>query len=195
MRLFLLYSLSAFMLLEAYGFSDETDRKALLDFKSQVSKDTQVVLSSWNNSFPLCNWEGVTCGLKHKRVTRLDLGGLQLSGVISPSIGNLSFLISLDLFNNSFGGTIPHEVGNLFRLHFLDLSSNALEGMIPISIFNCSRLSRLYLDTNHLRGGVGSELGSLTKLVRLDLSQNNLTGKLPSSLGNLTSLTYGISIT
>ncbi|KAG2286027.1 hypothetical protein Bca52824_045631 [Brassica carinata] len=146
------------MLLEAYGFSDETDRKALLDFKSQVSKDTQVVLSSWNNTFPLCNWEGVTCGLKHKRVTRLDLGGLQLSGVISPSIGNLSFLISLDLFNNSFGGTIPHEVGNLFRLHFLDLSSNAIEGMIPISIFNCSRLSRLYLDTNHLRGGVGSEL-------------------------------------
>ncbi|XP_013744164.1 probable LRR receptor-like serine/threonine-protein kinase At3g47570 [Brassica napus] len=189
MRLFLLYSFSAFMLLEAYGFSDETDRRALLDFKSQVSEDTQVVLSSWNNSSPLCNWKGVTCGVKHKRVIRLDLGGSQLGGVISPSIGNLSFLKSLDLINNSFTGAIPHEVGNLFRLHFLDLSSNALEGMIPISIFNCSRLSRLYLDTNHLRGGISSELGSLTKLVRLDLSQNNLTGKLPSSLGNLTSLT------
>ncbi|XP_048633769.1 probable LRR receptor-like serine/threonine-protein kinase At3g47570 [Brassica napus] len=188
MRSFLLYSLSAFMLLEAYGFSDETDRKALLDFKSQVSKDTQVVLSSWNKSFPLCNWKGVTCGLKHKRVTRLDLPGLQLGGVISPSIGNLSFLIILDLSNNSFGGTIPHEVGNLFRLHVLVMSFNDLGGMIPISIFNCSRLLGLYLNSNHLRGGVLSELGSLKKLVSLNLGVNNLKGKLPESLGNLTSL-------
>ncbi|CAN6812138.1 unnamed protein product [Brassica oleracea] len=41
---------------------------------------------------------GVTCGRKHKRVTRLDLGGFQLGGVISPFIGNLSFLTSVELF-------------------------------------------------------------------------------------------------
>ncbi|KAF8079542.1 hypothetical protein N665_1020s0009 [Sinapis alba] len=187
MRLFLLYSLSAIML--AYGFTDETDRKALLDFKSQVSKEKQVLFSSWNSSFPLCSWKGVTCGLKHKRVTRLDLAGLQLGGVIPPSIGNLSFLISLDLFNNSFGGTIPNEVGNLFRLHYLDMSLNDLGGMIPVGIFNCTRLLGLFLNSNHLRGGVHSELGwSLKKLVMLNLGENNLTGKLPASLGNLTSL-------
>ena len=86
MRLFLLFSFSALLLHEAYGFTDEPDRKALLDIKSQVSEENQDVLSSWNNSFPLCNWRGVTCGLKHKRVTGLDLGGWQLGGVISPSI-------------------------------------------------------------------------------------------------------------
>ncbi|KAL0740925.1 hypothetical protein Bca4012_082438 [Brassica carinata] len=164
MRLFLLYSFCAIMLLEAYRFTDETDRRALLGFKSQVSKDKQVLFSSWNSSFPLCSWKGVTCGLKHKRVTRLDLAGLQLGGVIPPSIGNLSFLISLDLFNNSFGGTIPNEVGYLFRLHYLDMSFNDLEG------------------------GVHSEIGSLKKLVMLNLGENNLTGKLPASIGNLTSL-------
>ncbi|XP_009140909.1 probable LRR receptor-like serine/threonine-protein kinase At3g47570 [Brassica rapa] len=188
MILFLLYSLSAIMSFEAYGFTDETDRRALLDFKSQVPKDKQVLFSSWNSSFPLCNWKGVTCGLKHERVTRLDLAGLQLGGMIPPSIGNLSFLISLDLSNNSFGGTIPHEVGNLFRLHLLVMSFNDLGGMIPISIFNCSRLLGLYLNSNHLRGGVLSELGSLKKLVSLNLGVNNLKGKLPESLGNLTSL-------
>ncbi|CAL9234496.1 unnamed protein product, partial [Arabidopsis halleri] len=191
MKLFLLLSFNTFMLLEAYGFTDETDRQALFDFKSQVSEDKKrVVLSSWNNSFPLCNWNGVTCGRKHKRVTRLDLGGLQLGGVISPSIGNLSFLISLNLTENSFVGTIPHEVGNLFRLQHLNMSFNFLEGEIPASLSNCSRLLNLGLYSNHLGGSVPSELGSLTKLVGLYLGQNNLKGKIPSSLGNLTSLIF-----
>ncbi|EOA23493.1 hypothetical protein CARUB_v10016684mg, partial [Capsella rubella] len=141
-RLFLLLAFSALMLLEAYRFTDETDRQALLEFKSQR----------------------VTCGRRHKRVTRLDLGGLQLGGVISPSIGNLSFLISLNLSDNSFGGTIPQELGNL--------------------------LLNLRLYSNNLGDGVPSELGSLTRLVTLYLGRNNLQGKLPAWLGNLTSVRY-----
>uniref|UniRef100_M4DNP1 non-specific serine/threonine protein kinase n=1 Tax=Brassica campestris TaxID=3711 RepID=M4DNP1_BRACM len=188
MRLFILLSFNAFILREAYGFTDETDVQALLEFKSQVSEDKRVFLSSWNHSVPLCNWNKVTCGHKHKRVTQLDLGGLQLGGVISPSIGNLSFLISLDLSSNSFVGTIPQEVGNLFRLEYLNMSFNLLEGEIPVNLFNCSRLFDLELDSNQLGGGVPSELGSLTNLLYLYLGQNYLKGKLPASLGNLTSL-------
>ncbi|KFK34061.1 hypothetical protein AALP_AA5G097000 [Arabis alpina] len=189
MRLFLLLAFIALiMLLETYGFTVETDRQALLEFKSQVSEDGRVVLSSWNHSFPVCNWKGVTCGRKHKRVTGLALGRLQLGGVITPSIGNLSFLISLNISENSFVGHIPHELGNLFRLKHLDMSSNVLEGGIPASLYNCSRLQTLELYKNHLGGGVDSELGSLTKLVTLYLAGNKLRGKLPASLGNLTSL-------
>ncbi|CAN6812553.1 unnamed protein product [Brassica oleracea] len=136
----------------------------------------------------MCNWKGVTCGHKHKRVIDLNLAGLQLGGVISPSIGNLSFLISLDLSNNAFGGTIPHEVGNLFRLLLLSVSSNALSGEIPIGLFNCSRLIELSLDSNHLGGGIPSEIGSLTNLYSLNICENNLEGKLPTSLGNMTSI-------
>ncbi|CAG7883161.1 unnamed protein product [Brassica rapa] len=176
------------MLLEAFPFSYETDRKSLLAFKSQVSESKRDVLSSWNNSVSMCNWKGVTCGHKHKRVIELNLAGLQLGGVISPSIGNLSFLISLDLSNNSFGGAIPQEVGNLFRLVFLSMSSNALSGEIPIGVFNCSRLIELYLDSNHLGGGIPSEIGSLTNLYSLNICENNLEGKLPTSLGNMTSI-------
>ncbi|EFH52110.1 hypothetical protein ARALYDRAFT_323370 [Arabidopsis lyrata subsp. lyrata] len=178
------------MLFKAYGITDETDRQALLEIKSQVSEEKRVVLSSWNHSFPLCNWIGVTCGRKHKRVTSLDLRGLQLGGVISPSIGNLSFLISLNLSGNSFGGTIPQEVGNLFRLEYLDMSLNFLGGGIPTSLSNCSRLLYLYLFSNHLGGSVPSELGSLTKLVSLNFGRNNLQGTLPATLGNMTSLVY-----
>ncbi|CAL9247285.1 unnamed protein product [Arabidopsis halleri] len=188
MKVFILLALSTLMLLEAYRFTDETDRQALLEFKSQVSEGKRDVLSSWNNSFPLCRWKGVRCGRKHKRVTLLDLNGLQLGGVISPSIGNLSFLISLNLSDNSFGGTIPREVGNLFRLEHLDMSLNFLKEGIPVGIYNCSRLAEFSLFSNNLGKGVPSEIGSLRKLVVLDLGQNDLRGKLPASLGNLTSL-------
>ncbi|XP_023639072.1 probable LRR receptor-like serine/threonine-protein kinase At3g47570 [Capsella rubella] len=188
MKLFLSLAFGTLMLLEAYRLTDETDRQALLEFKSQVSQGKKDVLSSWNNSFPLCSWKGVRCGHKHKRVTLLDLNGLQLGGVISPSIGNLSFLISLKLSDNSFGGTIPQEVRNLFRLKHLNMSYNFLGGGIPVGLFNCSRLVELSLFSNHLGEGVPSEIGSLRKLVLLDLGQNNLKGKLPASLGNLTSL-------
>ncbi|KAF8083123.1 hypothetical protein N665_0791s0020 [Sinapis alba] len=188
MRLFLLLVFSAFMLLKAYKFTDETDKQALFEFKSQVSGEKRVVLSSWNNSFPLCSWTGVTCGRKHKRVTGLDLGGLQLGGVISPSIGNLSFLISLNLTDNSFGGTIPQEMGNLFRIQRLFMAFNFLQGGIPTHLFNCSRLLVLQLFSNHLGQGIPSEIGTVRKLLALDLGRNNLRGKLPASLGNLTSL-------
>ncbi|XP_018436160.1 probable LRR receptor-like serine/threonine-protein kinase At3g47570 [Raphanus sativus] len=186
MRLFLLLSFSILMLLE--GYTTETDEQSLLKFKSQVSEGKRAILSSWNNSFPLCKWTCVTCGHKHKRVTGLNLGGLQLGGVISPSIGNLSFLISLNLTNNYFGGTIPQELGNLFRLKHLFMSFNFLKGEIPTSLFNCSRLVELHLHSNSLSQVVPWELGTLRKLVLLDLGRNKLKGKFPASLENLTSL-------
>ncbi|KAG2333396.1 hypothetical protein Bca52824_004576 [Brassica carinata] len=188
MKLFLFLSFSSLMSLEAFGNSHETDKQALLMFKSQVSEEKKVLLSSWNNSFPLCRWTGVTCGRKHKRVTDLDLGGFQLGGMISPFIGNLSFLISLNFSDNSFGGTFPQELGKLFRLQYLLMPFNLLNGGIQTSLFNCSRLLGLDLFSNHLGQGLPSEIGSLSELVTLDLGRNNLTGKLPVSLGNLTSI-------
>ncbi|WZY81033.1 hypothetical protein YC2023_027417 [Brassica napus] len=188
MKLFLFLSFIALMSLEAFGNSHETDKQALFKFKSQVSEEKRVLLFSWNNSSPLCRWTGVTCGRKHKRVTGLDLGGFKLGGVISPSIGNLSFLRTLDLNFNSFGGTIPRELGNLFRLQRLNMSFNFLGGGIPAGLFNCSKLLVFDLFSNNLGQGLPSELGSLSKLVVLDLGKNNLEGKFPVSLGNLTSL-------
>uniref|UniRef100_A0A1J3FC10 non-specific serine/threonine protein kinase n=2 Tax=Noccaea caerulescens TaxID=107243 RepID=A0A1J3FC10_NOCCA len=195
MKLSLSLGFSAVMLLEVFTlvfaqarFSNDTDMKALLEFKSQVAENKREVLASWNNSSPLCSWIGVTCGHKQERVISLDVGGFKLAGAISPSIGNLSFLRSLNLADNSFGSTIPQEVGMLFRLQYLNMSFNLLQGRVPRSLSNCSRLSTLDLSSNGLEHSVPSELGSLSKLSILYLNSNNLTGKFPASFGNLTSL-------
>ncbi|CAN7022079.1 unnamed protein product, partial [Brassica rapa subsp. trilocularis] len=105
---------------QASTFTDQTDKQALLEFQSNLSPNSRVSLASWNESFELCNWTGVTCARKHKRVTGLNLSGMKLTGVISPFIGNLSFLTTHSLAHNSFHGSIPPEVGNLFRLSTLE---------------------------------------------------------------------------
>ncbi|CAF1774654.1 unnamed protein product [Brassica oleracea] len=196
------------MLLDAYGFTftDETDRKALLDFKSQVSEDKQDVLSSWNNSFPLCNWRGVTCGLKHKRVTGLDLGGWQLGGVISPSIywlgGDLPTSITnlstnlwkLDLGRNFISGTIPYDIGNLISLQKLRLDENLLTGPLPrelpSSLGNITRLEQLYLSSNSFEGAVPPSLGHCKYILYLWIGSNKLNGTIPQEIMQIQSLVY-----
>jgi LRR receptor-like serine/threonine-protein kinase FLS2 len=64
----------------------------------------------------------------------LNLSYMGLQGTISPHIGNLSFLLSLDLSNNSFFGSLPHEISRPHRLRILQLSSNLLEGRVFVKI-------------------------------------------------------------
>ena len=85
--------------------SIETDKEALIAFKSQISLESSPLLSSWNpNSLSPCNWTGVVCNRFDQRVVGLNVSSFDLSGSISPYIGNLSFLESLELQNNRLTG-------------------------------------------------------------------------------------------
>ncbi|KAJ8770204.1 hypothetical protein K2173_011545 [Erythroxylum novogranatense] len=187
LQLILLLS-SNFQSCQANSLGNETDRIALLQFKSGMSNDPFGVFNSWNDSTSFCNWHGITCGRRHQRVTSLNITGKNLVGAISPYIGNLSFLKTLVLKNNSFTGEIPQEVGNLLRLRFFSLSYNNLGGDIPTNLSHCTKLERIGFSYNKLVGKIPENIGSLVELKYLGIFRNNLTGKLPSSLGNLTLL-------
>ncbi|XP_039173570.1 probable LRR receptor-like serine/threonine-protein kinase At3g47570 [Eucalyptus grandis] len=167
---------------------NETDRIALLTFKAGITRDPFGVLNSWNDSIGFCQWYGVTCGRRHRKVTILDLSSQGLSGSISPHIGNLSFLRKMVLLNNSLGHEIPSQVGQLRRLRSLRLDNNSLVGEIPKNISGCSNLVNLFLQGNQLTGEIPRELGSLSKLRIFASSVNNLIGSVPSFIGNLSSL-------
>ncbi|KAH9769121.1 putative LRR receptor-like serine/threonine-protein kinase [Citrus sinensis] len=143
---------------------NDTDRLALLEFKSKITHD------------PL------------GRVKILNLTSLKLAGSISPHVGNLSFLKVLLLYNNSFNHGIPSEFDRLQRLQVLALNNNSIGGEIPANISSCSNLIQIRLFYNELVGKIPSELGSLSKIEHLSVSVNNLTGSIPSSLGNLSSI-------
>ena len=76
-----------------YFSGNETDHQALLTFKAQITCAPENIFSSWNDSLNFCEWEGVTCGRKHRRVTVLDLSTRGLVGSLSPYIGNLGKLL------------------------------------------------------------------------------------------------------
>ncbi|XP_019051739.1 PREDICTED: putative receptor-like protein kinase At3g47110 [Nelumbo nucifera] len=172
----------------ATPLGNETDRLALFQFKNAITNDPLGALSSWNESLHFCEWQGITCGRRHQRVTVLNLQGQSLVGTVSPCIRNLTFLRSIELGDNSFHGAIPQEVGRLLRLRYINLSDANFEREIPRNLTNCYNLKVLDLSRNNLTGKVPFELDSLSKLSAVILSANYLTGKIPPSFGNLSSL-------
>ncbi|KAL5703317.1 hypothetical protein ACHQM5_028420 [Ranunculus cassubicifolius] len=172
----------------ARTLGNETDRLALLTFKSQISGEYQWILSSWNTSSHFCEWDGVTCGRRHRRVIKLDLSSHGLIGPISPYIGNLSFVRNITLTNNMFHGHIPREIGHLSRLQDLNMENNALSGPLPVNLSECLRLVNLNLRVNKLIGKLPEEYGFFPKLTEIQLDDNHFTGEIPASFGNLSSI-------
>ncbi|GJQ96315.1 kinase-like domain-containing protein [Tanacetum coccineum] len=189
---FLFYGLAitclAFASVSASYGGNETDYHALLSFKSKITQDPYQVLTSWNHSFHFCEWSGVSCGKRHKRVTALRLFSQGLEGSLSPHVGNLSFLRELSIRNNSFQGPIPHELGRLSRLRSLYLYENKFSGVIPTNLSRCSNLEDLWLNENMLVGSIPKEMSLLSKLTSLVINDNKLTGGIPPFLGNITSM-------
>ncbi|CAO2039671.1 unnamed protein product [Urochloa humidicola] len=167
------------------------DRQALLDFKKGVSGDPYGALSNWNMSSHFCRWNGVTCTLKRRplRVMWLILTRKGLSGQISSSLGNLTFLDYLDLSDNNFFGPLP-LLGRLQQLQDLYLYNNNLSGIIPDALTNCSSLAYLDISLNSLVGSISPKFGLLSNLVSVSLADNQLAGTIPNELGQLKNLEY-----
>nr|QFE96887.1 receptor-like LRR kinase isoform 1 [Helianthus annuus] len=189
---FLLYTLVITFLtmptiFASYG-SNQTDLQALLSFKLMITQDPNRALASWNSSVPFCDWIGITCGKRHRRVTVIQLDSQGLTGSLSPHVGNLSFLRRLSLFNNSFQGSVPQELGRLSRLRNLTLGDNKFSGVIPTNLSACSKLNDLDLWSNKLVGSIPKEISFLSELTIIGLDDNHLTGGIPPCLGNISSM-------
>ncbi|KAK2980715.1 hypothetical protein RJ640_028278, partial [Escallonia rubra] len=179
-----------------------TDEHALLSLKASIT-------TGWSSSLThVCNWTGVICN-RHGRVAALDLSNMGLLGTIPPSMGNLSFLVSLDFSNNSFyggipkemapstyqdewhrgthyGGIIPAMIFNISTLQVLSVVSNQLSGTLPFyTSHRLANLEMLNLGHNSLTGKLPNSISNASKLHSLDLFANNFSGIIPNSLGNL----------
>ncbi|XP_054778380.1 receptor-like protein 43 [Prosopis cineraria] len=186
---FLIFSLHCFISsLALIDTNITTDKSALLGLKSFITLDPYDSLSTWSLSSSPCNWVGVTCNTRHGRVRSLNLGGTDLKGTISPQLGNLSFLVELDLSSNNFYGQIPTELVQLRRLKLLNLSYNDFQGRVPIWIGDLSTLEHLNLQNNSFDGSIPIEVGRLERLKILRLSRNKLSGIIPQTITNLSSL-------
>ncbi|TVU11685.1 hypothetical protein EJB05_45285, partial [Eragrostis curvula] len=185
-RALLLMLLPAIIGLAAGAKHANSERDALRAFQAGVS-DPYGALRSWNSTAHFCRWAGVTCTQGH--VTSLNVSGFGVTGMISPAVGNLTYLEKLNLDYNRLSGSIPVTLGCLRRLSFLSFFFTGGLGMkIPDSLRNCTSLKYVYIVNNALVGPIPDWLGTLPNLTYLWLIGNSFSCEIPSSLSNLTKL-------
>lgn len=159
----------------------EAECNALQTFYTATGGDGWSNRTGWAGTLTPCSWYGVTCAAGH--VTRLALGGNNLTGNLPADLRRLAHLIELDLHINQVGGVIPKELAELTQLTELRLSDNQLSGSIPQELSTLPKIRSIKLDGNQLSGAIPPELGNSTSLVDLILNSNLLTGTIPATLG------------
>ncbi|KAL5195124.1 LRR receptor-like serine/threonine-protein kinase ERL1 [Glycine soja] len=165
----------------ASPFSEEG--QALMAMKASFGNMADTLLD-WDDAHndDFCSWRGVFCDNVSLTVVSLNLSSLNLGGEISPAIGDLGNLQSIDLQGSKLTGQIPDEIGNCAALVHLDLSDNQLYGDIPFSLSKLKQLEFLNLKSNQLTGPIPSTLTQIPNLKTLDLARNRLTGEIPRIL-------------
>ena len=100
-------SLCVLSSVEAFDLANDTslcppERNALNDIYDSAKGAEWTDRTNWlggDEYTSYCDWKGVTCNEKN-RVTELNLANNGLSGRLSESIGNLTFIEVLDLSDN-----------------------------------------------------------------------------------------------
>ncbi|KAG9137827.1 hypothetical protein Leryth_022287 [Lithospermum erythrorhizon] len=177
---------ASYSLLSPKGVNYEV--AALMSLKMKL-RDEYKVMDGWDiNSVDPCTWNMVACS-QEGFVISLEMASVGLSGSLSSSIGNLTYLQTMLLQNNMISGPIPPEIGKLLELRTLDISGNQLDGEIPSSLGSLTRLSYLRLSRNKLSGHIPRSVANLSGLSFLDFSFNNLSGPTPRIMAKDYSIT------
>ncbi|KAL1352066.1 hypothetical protein HN51_016062 [Arachis hypogaea] len=99
----------------------------LMAIKNELN-DPHNVLENWDsNSIDPCSWRMITCNLDGS-VSVLGMPSQNLSGTLSPWVGNLTNLQSMLLQNNAISDQIATAIGSIEKLQTLDLSNNNFSG-------------------------------------------------------------------
>lgn len=141
-----------------------------------------------------------------KKLVVLDFQFTCLTGELSPRIGELTQLDTLNLWKSRFeapngngdvnwdansvffSGAIPSEIGKLTALRYLNFARAGFEGSIPAQIGELANITRLDLSENRLTGSIPAEIGRLANLEWVALCDNNLTGSIPDEVCNARAL-------
>ncbi|KAJ8437260.1 hypothetical protein Cgig2_010085 [Carnegiea gigantea] len=164
----------------------DEDVLGLIVFKADV-EDPGGKLSSWNEDDDTpCNWVGVHCNPRSKRVSELNLDGFSLSGKLGRGLLQLQSLRKLSLSKNNLTGTLSSALVSLSELRILDLSENNLSGELPHDLFEqCGPLRTINLANNNFSGQIPDSLSNCAGISVLNFSANHFSGSLPSGIWGL----------
>ncbi|KAK6128564.1 hypothetical protein DH2020_037708 [Rehmannia glutinosa] len=164
--------------------------RALLSIKAAITDDPQSALASWNATTSHCTWRGVTCDPYRRHVTAIDISELSLTGILSPDVGHLRFLVNFSAAGNSLSGPVPPPISDIPNIRYLNLSNNAFNLSFPTQLYRLKNLQVLDLYNNNMTGDFPSQAYLLTSLRHLHLGGNFFSGEIPPEFGSFPNLEY-----
>lgn len=134
-----------------------------------------------------------------KKLEVLNLRMTAITGELSPKIGQLTELDTLNLATFSFAqgvypyvrnkviirGELPKEIGQLKKLRYLDLDHQGFSGELPEEIGECTSLEEMHIELCRFSGSLPESMAKLKKLRNLSASYNKLSGEFPQWIGEL----------
>ncbi|KAJ3684876.1 hypothetical protein LUZ61_014040 [Rhynchospora tenuis] len=210
-----LFCLLQYILLFCTLSAKAGDVDLLISFKNSLPYPN--ILSNWNRTNAMCEFQGITCKSGH--VSSLTIRGLPLRAdfmnSVSAYILPLMNLETLTLHSTNLTGSISGPVNCTVRLKELDISSNNLKGSVSNAASladSCPSLQSLNLSDNFIGHAFYSFSPVLPHLKMLDLSYNKIrtnkdlewlfskvgllkyldlsNNNIQDSLGSLTNLQY-----
>lgn len=168
------------------SFCNLLDQESLTSLSRNIFSNPTSSPLNWNVSIDCCYWEGISCD-DYGSVIRLWLPSRGLEGTLSPSIGNLTRLIQLNISGNSISGPVPDGFfSSLNRLQVVDLSFNHFSGALDSSGSLSSSIKILDLSSNEFQGKIeASFFQKAVNLMDFNLSYNGFVGSFPSSICNV----------
>lgn len=164
----------------------------LNEFTGTISNEFANAPGLKNIFFPGNNFEGDLMNLfsgHESKLEYVDLTGNQFSGTLSPALGNMTIITTLQLNGNSrVSGSLPTEMGLMKKLRELDLTGTSVDGSLPTELGNLVDLEVLDLGATLVSGTIPEEWSSLTKLKQLSLASTFTTGTMPQAICDLPSL-------
>ena len=116
-----------------------------------------------------CKWMGIQCNFRG-HIVGLDLGFVNLTGLVPRELALLTQLKDVDLHGNELQGVLPNGVLEAWTsVEYLRLHMNGLFGQLPREIGDMSSLKELHLFGNYLQGTIPTELAKLSKLGEREL--------------------------
>ncbi|CAN6247154.1 unnamed protein product [Urochloa humidicola] len=160
----------------------EEEKTFLLGFLDGISQASGL-RTSWQKDTNCCFWEGIRCNIDGT-VMDISLVSMGLEGHISPSIGNLTGLLRLNLSGNSLSGALPPEILQSSSIVSLDVSFNKLNGEFhELPSTPDRKMKVINISSNLFTGHFPSTtLEGMKNLAALNMSNNSFTGKIPSTV-------------
>ena len=135
---------------------------------------------------------GIICDDQGKRVEKIVLQTLGLTGELPTELGNLVDLTRIHLDGNNFQGQIGPQFHRLSNLRDLTITRNQLTGRLPAFFGRLNNLHHVELSFNQLSGSISSGFhegsgnndatvdGGQSQIQILGLDHNKFSGSLDS---------------